>query len=224
MSSAQRIEFLKTVDAAKARVSKFFQGLQGHPKILGCSTEDCFVANSRGAAPKGQSYGSSALILSPRGLNVVIVAHELTHIELHVRVGTFRAWRTVPAWFDEGLAVLVSQDPRYSEAAWMAATQNGRHLTTNDAIRWGKRGWLETYGTARHEVGAWYARAGHEGLMRLIANLKQGEPFNEAISSTTPSRSILSPKACPACPVFRARRANSHAPFSWLCVPSNRGI
>ena len=67
------------------------------------------------------------LLLSPRGLDMVMAAHELSHIELHNRVGVFRSWRETPGWFDGGFAVLVSEDPRYTEGAWLQATDNGRN-------------------------------------------------------------------------------------------------
>ena len=71
MPSTQRNEALKTVSAAQIRVSNFFDGLEGQPKIFACSTEKCFILKIGGATPKGESYGSSALMLSPRGLQKV---------------------------------------------------------------------------------------------------------------------------------------------------------
>ena len=54
-----------------------------------------------------------AVMLSPRGIDPVIAAHELTHVELHARLGR----GSVPQWFDEGLAVLVADDLRYLRPA-----------------------------------------------------------------------------------------------------------
>lgn len=182
MPAAQRTEVLKTVSAAKSRVSKFFGGLEGQPKILACSTENCFVRSIGGSSPKGQAYGSSALMLSPRGLDVVIISHELTHIELHSRVGVFRSWRSIPSWFDEGLAVLVSEDPRFAEGDWLKATEDGKNAPKLNELTWGKGSWQMNYGTARRAVGKWYSHAGHAGLMRLIAEVKQGEDFDAIIT------------------------------------------
>ncbi|MHB1619978.1 MAG: hypothetical protein ACYCTY_08375 [Sulfuricella sp.] len=196
MPPPQRIEVLKTVNAAQARVSQFFGGLDGHPRIFACSSEKCFVTNGHGATPKGQAYGSSALMLSPSGLNVVIISHELTHIELHTRVGAFRSWRSIPAWFDEGLAVLVSQDPRYTEEAWLKATEHGRNIADLNALTWGKGSWLQNYGTARHAVGEWYSHAGHAGLIHLIAEVKKGEDF-DSVLNYVPSSSASNPALQP---------------------------
>ncbi len=46
-----------------------------------------------------------------------ILLHEFSHVELHARVGLWGMLTgAIPAWFDEGLAVLVSQDQRYLDA------------------------------------------------------------------------------------------------------------
>ena len=67
------------------------------------ASEQCYVEHG-GGTDKGRAYGESMLLLSPRGLNAVITSHELTHIELHHRIGALRSWRAIPAWFDEGLS------------------------------------------------------------------------------------------------------------------------
>ena len=184
MTPDQRQAFLKTLSLAKRRVSIFFDGIDGSPKVFACSTEQCFVSHG-GIGAKGKAYGNSMLLLSPRGLNVVIISHELTHIELHNRVGAFRSWRTIPSWFDEGLAVLVSEDPRYTDNAWLRATDHGRKAPKLEDIgkMLGNGDWLLSYGTARREVGAWYLRAGRSGLERLIAELKDGKGFDTAFNS-----------------------------------------
>ena len=129
------------------------------------------------------------LLLSPRGLNAVITSHELTHIELHHRIGSFRSWRTIPAWFDEGLAVLVSEDPRYSDEAWLKITNNGLNAPELKDIgrMLGRGDWLLVYGTARREVGRWYQRVGCAGLALLIANVKDGKDFDSEFSTNHPN-------------------------------------
>jgi hypothetical protein len=110
MSLSQQQEFRKTLGLSKERVATFFGALEGVPKVFACSSEECYVEHG-GGTDKGRAYGESHVIAFPRGLNTVITSHELTHIELHHRIGAFRSWRSIPTWFDEGLAVLVSEDP-----------------------------------------------------------------------------------------------------------------
>lgn len=186
MPSNQRQEFLKTLSLAKERVSVFFGGIEESAEVFACSTEECFVSHGGVVPQKGKAYGKSMLLLSPTGLDAVITSHELTHIELHGRVGAFRSWYAIPPWFDEGLAVLVSEDPRYTEEAWLKATENGRNVPELKAI--GKStplggNWLLGYGTSRRAVGEWYARVGHTGLTHLIAEMKGGKDFDSTFTS-----------------------------------------
>jgi len=194
MPPGQREEFLKTLSLAKGRVSAFFGSIEGSSKVFACSTEECFISHG-GVGAKGKAYGESMLLLSPRGLDALIASHELTHIELHGRVGAFRSWRAIPSWFDEGLAVLVSEDPRYTEDAWLKATDNGCNAPKLENIgeMLGKGDWLLSYGTARREVGAWYLHAGRAGLERLIAEVKNGSDFNSAFNSIASIESASNP-------------------------------
>jgi len=185
MPSAQRAGLLDTLHTAKGRVSTFFGRLKGKPNIFACSTEECFVSNG-GITARGNAFGSSMVLLSPRGLDAVTLSHELTHVELSSRVGDFQTWRAIPPWFDEGLAVLVSQDPRYVAERWLRATENGRRapqlMSLGDAVPW--RNWQMSYGTARHAVGEWYSRVGSKGLLFLIRELKKGKDFDAVFKAS----------------------------------------
>ncbi len=185
MSPGQRQEVLKTLNMAKRRVSAFFGGIEASSKVFACSSEDCFASHGGAGAEKGKAYGESMLLLSPRGLNAVIASHELTHIELCHRVGAIRAWHAIPDWFHEGLAVLVSEDPRYTEQAWLQATDNGHNAPELKDIgkMLGNRNWQLGYGTARREVGNWYLHAGRTGLEHLIAEIKEDRDFDSVLNS-----------------------------------------
>ena len=56
MSVRQRQEFIKILDLAKSRVSAFFGGIEGSPKVFAWSTEKCFVSHG-GVTAKGRAYG-----------------------------------------------------------------------------------------------------------------------------------------------------------------------
>jgi len=114
---AQRERISQDLDRARQRVSAFFGPLKSKPRIVVCQTKACAgVFGSQGA--KGVAYGWFAILLSPSRIFVVIAAHELVHIELHWRMG-LSGWArgTVPVWFDEGLATVLSGDPRYRKDA-----------------------------------------------------------------------------------------------------------
>ena len=101
LAAVQRAQVTAAVDEGRRRVVAFFGDLR--------STPDSCYARIGGGGERGIAVLNRAVMLSPRGIDPVIAAHELTHVELHARLGT----GSVPQWFDEGLAVLVSDDARY---------------------------------------------------------------------------------------------------------------
>jgi hypothetical protein len=117
MSDAERAQFSQAMAEGTKRVERFYGELTAAPVVLACVTDACAQrlgsGNSRGAA-----YLTMALRLAPLGLNPVIIAHERSHIELHRRLGLWKfITGAVPSWFDEGVAVVVSDDPRYLRPA-----------------------------------------------------------------------------------------------------------
>lgn len=110
--AAQRRQVTDAVDEGTRRVAAFFGGLRSDPDFLACLTDGCY-SRIGGGGERGIAVLNRAVMLSPRGIDPVIAAHELTHVELHTRLGRGSA----PQWFDEGLAVLVSDDARYLRPA-----------------------------------------------------------------------------------------------------------
>jgi hypothetical protein len=108
VGAQQRARVGPVVDEGTRRVAAFFGGLHSAPDFLACLTDECY-ARIGGGGERGIAVLNRAVMLSPRGIDPVIAAHELTHVELHSRLNG----AAVPQWFDEGLAVLVSDDPRY---------------------------------------------------------------------------------------------------------------
>src|SRR5207237_9702304 len=82
------------------------------PGIFVFFTDHCYRRlERRGGQAQGISFLDWVIVLSPHIRDGVAITHELTHVELHNRLGP--KMFAVPAWFDEGLAVNVSDDPRY---------------------------------------------------------------------------------------------------------------
>lgn len=112
-SPTDRTEISIILDEARQRVSGFYGSLRSNPRILICVIPSCYQRIDGGEL-KGMAIMTFALFLSPHGTTPVIASHELSHIELHARLGLWQTWRrAAPQWFDEGVAVAVSGDPRY---------------------------------------------------------------------------------------------------------------
>ncbi|MDI6102413.1 hypothetical protein QLQ12_27720 [Actinoplanes sp. NEAU-A12] len=173
--------YRRMVAAADQRIGAFYGERTADARVLICATKDCY-AGLGGGGEKGRAFGRWALMLSPDGANETIATHELAHLELHRRLGS--AYGEVPDWFDEGLAVLISDDARYLKPAseadrcrlpypeaativdtdWAVATAGGSD-----------RGYL----LAGCVVSRWVSeRGGPPAVLTLITELRAGKTFS----------------------------------------------
>jgi hypothetical protein len=198
MPSGQREEVLRLVAESERRIGRFYGGATSAPKLIFCSTEGSFQAFG-GTQQRGLTLGKYASLFSPRGLTEPIVTHEWSHAELYLRLGGFRHWRRVPQWFDDGLAVTVSEEPSHSEEVYQQARKEGIPIPGLSELislrQWNaaakKFGRPEqnphhlhvVYATAGHEVRSWFREANTSGLQRFLARMRSGEDFAAAYSA-----------------------------------------
>lgn len=116
-SEAQIDAALQNFIAAQDLVTQVYPDRAADPLWLICLSGACGV--TEGPRPLAMAYMNLFVFVYPQGANPTILAHELAHAELHARLGTAHRLvsQPVPTWFDEGLAVIVSQDTRYLEVA-----------------------------------------------------------------------------------------------------------
>ncbi len=101
---------------ARLRIRAFYGEQRSAPRLFLCTTRNCY--EGFGGGSRGMAVLDVTLVLAPLGFNAVIAAHELSHVELHRRLGRLDTLRrAIPQWFDEGVATMVSGDPRYPPAA-----------------------------------------------------------------------------------------------------------
>lgn len=141
---------LTTLDASEARVRAAF-GIDSIPPVtlLACDSGEC-DRRTGGKGAKARAFGARFIVAAPGGRSETILSHELAHIVLHDRISALDLLRgDLPAWKNEGIAVLVSGDTRYFElegdsyscrvepdgplpgtpAAWGKAMRPDTHLT-----------------------------------------------------------------------------------------------
>lgn len=181
------------IDDAKERVTDFFCTLTSydHTIIIICDDEK-LLAKLGGdhdtqtiSFPVKKSYVS----LSDEYLNVDVLAHELTHAELHDRL-TFKALRRIPTWFDEGIALQNDFREQYAQEAWIEQTNNGKNTVAPEDMDTASEFYAGTvedrrfrYLNAKHEVSEWMKTQGLQGFMNLIDRLNDGEDFNTSFGS-----------------------------------------
>ncbi|WP_232665167.1 hypothetical protein [Pseudonocardia sp. TRM90224] len=171
LSSAEEQHVLEVVDSAERQVDGFFGGLASSPSFLACRTDACY-SRIGGGGERGVAVLNRAVMLSPRGLDPVIATHELTHVELHTRLGG----AAVPQWFDEGLAVLVSGDDRYLRADGDRCRVEPAGPLPSTLPEWLRAASADpqVYAQAACRVSRWAAT---NDVRALVAGLADGAPF-----------------------------------------------
>lgn len=164
----RRVEFEMLFTSARKRSEAFFGAMQNTPRIIICTQQEC--ADTFDLKPRGLTLGKHLVFLGPKGVNEMILTHELAHIQLHSDLGLSDIYKPrIPAWFNEGLATYLSADPRVTsfssqDAQWIRQAQSfrdwGRLHSTYD--------WPETYGAAKSLVRDLQIQIGDDGLRALI--------------------------------------------------------
>lgn len=175
--------------AARERLTAFYGELQGRPHVVACKTTRCLDLFG-GDRNRAVAYGWHAIRMAPRGITAAIVTHELAHIELHWRMGLFGMLRpTIPVWFDEGLAVVLSGDRRFAKDLGDQAVEETMRLRTFS--QWQAytetAGWRLSYGSAATAVRRLHRQIGDDGLRKFLARVLAGENFDRLLSETMTS-------------------------------------
>lgn len=204
MPSTDRAQALMLVNASEKRIVQYYGKATSSPKNFFCSTEACFKSFG-GSTNRAKSFGDYATLFSPRGMSIPIISHEWSHVEFYSRINSIRTMRSIPQWFDEGLAVTVSEAPEQSEIHWKFLEESNIPHPTRDELYTYKslRQWIEAvhqygddsnierkakgepviypvYSTAGHELRQWFTRTGTQGLLAFIERLNSGENFESA--------------------------------------------
>ncbi len=185
MSDRQRV--VKIVTEAEGRVSSYFGAAVPRPTIVVCPDDTCNAVFGQQNA-RGVAYGKRAIRLNKKGINTTIASHELTHTALKGHVGEWRTFfGAVPAWFDEGLAVFVSRDDRFTSKVpehILRAIQSQSHWRDWNELTL-QHGWRQVYGGSLMMVAQLDAAIGQEGILQILDEVADGVPFDEALSAAT---------------------------------------
>lgn len=199
----------EAMEKAESAIRTAYGSVVSQPIVNACVSESCYQRFG-GHGSVAKVYGDR-ILLSPRGLTWHFLAHEWAHVELRNRL-TVGAWWRMPRWFDEGVAVSVSEAPEHSEAHWQFLIASNIPRPTADELYTFKslNQWLAAvrkygedtnierkakgqpeirpvYAAAGHELRPWLAAAGVQGLLACITKLNAGEEFGSAYRTASPS-------------------------------------
>ena len=192
--AGSRDEIIYLIDEAKLRAADFYGSLTcpNHTVIIICDDEKLLAklvgdhdTHHITLFPVKRSYVS----VSTEYLTVDVLAHELTHAELYERLSG-KAFRRVPTWFNEGIALQNDYREQYGPEAWAEQTDNGKSIVAHEDMDTAAEFYSGTkedrrfrYLNAKHDVVEWLEKHGLQGFMALIDRLNGGEDFSAAYGS-----------------------------------------
>lgn len=215
--NTSRDKLLDAVEKAENAVRVAYGSVTSRPFIHACVSEECYESFG-GRGSRAKVYYDRVL-LSPRGLNWHFLAHEWSHAEMLSRL-SFLAWLRLPQWFDEGVAVAVSEAPEHSEEHWQFLVSSSvprptsQELHTfrtlgqwNNAVsHYGEKSNQErkakglpeirpVYTAAGHELRPWLAKVGSTGLLQFIAQMNNGADFESTYQTANTAVERHAPQA-----------------------------
>ena len=181
-TNAERQAILEIQTQAKTRIETMFGAPRAKPLVV-------FLNNPTTVFTfKSNSYGSTffvgpraCVIIGPDGTNVDVVAHELLHAELFARVGPWRRFREIPAWFDEGVAMQVDFRSRYDSSQAVDATELAslRTLRSMDQFNAGNDQEITRhYARSKRAVAQWLEKIGRSNLYANLERIRAGESLD----------------------------------------------
>lgn len=177
-------ELRDLANQARQRVIDFFGDVPPKPTLILCTTRTC--ARDFGIGGNGLSIADMVVMVSPGGLTLGTLTHEMTHSRLHRRMGVRNiVAQPYPTWFDEGLATHVADHPDWRGEVTAEARTRVRKVRRfwqwDDAYR--ELGVGRAYAAAASEVAGIEARLGRAGLLDLIARAEAGEDFDVLLNN-----------------------------------------
>lgn len=189
-NAVDRNDIAALIDKAIARDTDYFGSLVCRDRTVIIICDDEKLLAKLGGDHDTQTVPflvkKSYISVSNEYLNVDILAHELTHAELHDRLSS-RALFRMPVWFDEGLALQNDYREQYNPEAWAEQTDNGANVVAPEDMDTAAEFYAGTkedrrfrYLNAKHNVAEWLNDRGLQGLLTLIDRLNGGEDFSTA--------------------------------------------
>ncbi len=188
----------EVLEDAHRQASLLWGALEAPVVMILCATDEEFSQFGKDLGTPALVHlgpGTSYIIVKPDGVSADVIGHELSHAELKTRLGWWYRMQSIPAWFDEGLAVLLDgrfvEEPlgqlksvEFSETLTMTTLDSLFPLENLQKIKqFYKEDQLYTYLAyvrSGQEVSRWFTLVGKSGLEELIARLKTGEAFDQA--------------------------------------------
>lgn len=191
MGEEQRFKLLMDIEDARERLKAFMGDSGSRPVIIAANQPEVMAEFGAGLKSPGMNHITpfgTYIVLGPEGLNQDVICHELCHSELANRVGWYNREAKIPAWFDEGLALMLDYRYARTDFMWAVVTENGKKAPSlnelahmQDFMHYTRISPFLSYVTSMREVSRWWNVAGGPvGFNLFVEKIKAGEPFEKA--------------------------------------------
>lgn len=201
IGSLQLKNIRKIISASEMRVDSFYSGKKSRPVIIVCSNAqeyEKYCSSTEGAGCSlGTPWGSTFVVLNAEGVNVDVISHEMSHIELLERLGWWKIITQVPQWFNEGVALMLDKrfvnNPdvigRYLDYSdeWLYYTRGGQEIlelehlgSVREFFNGNQQYVMLAYMTSGLEVSYWLMDDKNNVMQKFTGYLNEGFSFNEA--------------------------------------------
>lgn len=177
------------ISKAGYRVDTFWGEKTTNPTYIYCDNDADYLKfgvpfmTPASAKMKLDSY----VVISKDGVDLDIIAHEISHTELYERIGFLNRSFKIPTWFDEGLAMQVDYRSYYSLDTLKVKSDNFQNLPQvikmNSYAQFGsgtRKEVMLNYMTAKYEVWKWYSP---QNLTSFTNAINDGFDFEEAMTA-----------------------------------------
>ena len=224
IGSSQLKKIRKIIPASEMRVDSFYSGKKSSPVIIVCSNAqqyEKYCSSTEGAGCSlGTPWGSTFIVLNVEGLNVDVISHEMSHIELLERIGWWKITTQVPQWFNEGVALMLDKrfvdNPdvigRYLDYSdeWLYYTRGGQEIlelehisAVKEFFKGNQQYVMLAYMTSGLEVSYWLMDGKSNVMQKFTGYLNQGFSFKEAYLKSEGLSPVKRSRQLPANPLRR---------------------
>ncbi|QHT70231.1 hypothetical protein GXP67_28075 [Rhodocytophaga rosea] len=201
-SAREQQQLTTLIKTSQQRLKGFWGNIESKPVIIFCHTLELYQTYGSQNGSPANYFGSPLglfVVISPGGLDIDVISHEMCHAELTGRLGWLTMNMEIPQWFNEGLALMV--DYRFPNAngqvSYQLYQQKWKELTygSNFTLNLDELEEIErfvpkdvysqqlAYLRSGMEVSRWLEKAQRIGLVHLITTIQSGGDFDESYKS-----------------------------------------
>ena len=186
VSEKKIVKLQKLLKQAEQRVADFWGEKTADPTFIFCDNDQDYkkFGNPAGSPAITFLKFKGYVVISQDGMDLDILSHEISHVELYKRIGFFNRLFDIPIWFDEGLAMQVDYRPYYSIDTLQKLSDNFTKLpkvtTMNSPAEFFSgthEEIMQNFRAAKYKVSQWYE---FDVLKNFVEAIKSGKSFEDA--------------------------------------------